>query len=37
MAVITDLLINAKNGTQGFRYYPIAKNIPININIILRM
>lgn len=32
MAVITDLLINAKNGTQGFRYYPIAKNIPININ-----
>jgi hypothetical protein len=32
MAVVTDLLIAAKNGTESFAYYPIAKNIPININ-----
>jgi hypothetical protein len=32
MAVVTDLLIAAKNGTEKFQYYPIAKNIPININ-----
>jgi hypothetical protein len=32
MAVVTDLLIAAKNGSEKLQYYPIAKNIPININ-----
>ena len=33
--VVTDLLIKAKNGTDSFKYYPIAKNIPINLNFAL--
>jgi hypothetical protein len=32
MAVVTDLLIAAKNGSEKLQYFPIAKNIPININ-----
>jgi hypothetical protein len=31
MAVITNLLISANNGTNGFVSYPIAKESPINI------
>ena len=33
--VITDLLIKASNGTDSFKYYPIAKNIPINLTFAL--